>query len=350
MSLLTLSNVAKSFGDRLVLSGITASVAPGELIAILGASGGGKTTLLRLIAGFERPDAGEISLAGQLIAGGSLCQSPERRRIGYVAQEGALFPHLSVADNITFGLPRAARRARARVAELLALVGLPAAYAGRAPQSLSGGEQQRVALARALAPAPQLILLDEPFSALDAGLREETRRAVAAALRAAGATAILVTHDQAEAFSLGHRVGVLQAGALSALVTPETLYRAPPSAALASFIGEAMFTPATLRADRAECRLGALPVAAGLPDGPATLMVRPEQLKLGPAGQGVAAIVETVTFYGHDAMVRLRRAGAAPDEAPFVARVFSHNAPATGTEVGLAVEGPIIAFPAAATP
>jgi iron(III) transport system ATP-binding protein len=350
MSLLRLDSVAKSFGDRRVLSGVTASVAPGELIAILGASGGGKTTLLRLIAGFERPDAGEISLAGQTIAGGGICQSPEARRIGYVAQEGALFPHLSVADNITFGLPRAARRARARVDELLALVGLPAAYAVRAPQSLSGGEQQRVALARALAPAPQLILLDEPFSALDAGLREETRRAVASALRAAGATAMMVTHDQAEAFSLGHRVGVLQGGTLSALVAPQTLYRAPPSAALAGFIGEAMFTPATLRADRAECRLGTLPIAAGLPDGPATIMVRPEQLKLGPAGHGVDATVEAVTFYGHDALVRLHRQGAPADEARLVARVFSHNAPATGAQVGIAVEGPIVAFPAAATP
>ena len=158
--------------------------------AILGASGGGKTTLLRLIAGFDRPDAGEITLAGDVLAGRGVCLRPEQRGIGYVAQEGALFPHLSVADNITFGLPRAARRARHRVAELLALVDLPATYADRAPQALSGGEQQRVALARALAPSPKLVLLDEPFSALDAGLRTETRLAVAAAIKAAGATAI----------------------------------------------------------------------------------------------------------------------------------------------------------------
>jgi len=348
MSALTLTRIAKRFGDRQVLHDIDLGVAAGELVAILGASGGGKTTLLRLIAGFDRPDAGEIALDGETIAGPGVNRPPERRRIGYVAQEGALFPHLCVADNISFGLPRAARRARARVAELLTLVGLPADYAGRAPQSLSGGEQQRVALARALAPAPRLILLDEPFSALDAGRREETRRAVAAALHAVGATAILVTHDQAEAFSLGHRVAVLQDGALSAPLPPETLYRAPPSPALAGFIGEAMFAPAILSAGRAECRLGIFSVPPGLPEGTATIMVRPEQLRLGPPGQGFEATVETVTFYGHDAMVRLRRAGADPQEPPLVARIFSHNAPAPGAPVGLDIDGPVIAFPGAA--
>jgi iron(III) transport system ATP-binding protein len=223
MADLSIHRLDKSFNGVGLLHDISLSVASGTLIAILGASGSGKTTLLRLIAGFERPDSGEIRIGGELIASATLFKRPEQRGIGYVAQEGALFPHLSVADNITFGLKRAERRAGHRVAELLELVGLPASYSKRGPQDLSGGEQQRVALARALAPGPKLILLDEPFSALDAGLRAETREAVATAIAAAGATAILVTHDQDEALSMGKKVGVLQNGRLAQISAPEAL-------------------------------------------------------------------------------------------------------------------------------
>ena len=219
MAYLQIEYLRKSFDTAPVLRGVSLAVRSGKILAILGASGSGKTTLLRLIAGFERADAGRIEIDGYAVADARTYLPPEQRRIGYVAQEGALFPHLSITDNIVFGLPRWQRRKRYRVAELLELVGLPASFADRPPQALSGGEQQRVALARALAPSPKLVLLDEPFSALDAALRAETRAAVATALAAAGATALLVTHDQAEALSLGHEVAVLQAGRIVQIAT-----------------------------------------------------------------------------------------------------------------------------------
>jgi len=336
--MLEISHLTKQFGGTPVLRDVSFSIDSGALIAILGASGGGKTTLLRLIAGFERPDAGEIRLAGETLAGQGAFVPPERRGIGYVAQEGALFPHLSVADNITFGLNRAARRAGARVDELLDLVDLPRSYASRAPQSLSGGEQQRVALARALAPNPRLVLLDEPFSALDAGLRAETRAAVARAIAAAGATAILVTHDQAEALSMGSRIGVLQNGALSALRAPAALYHAPANADLASFIGEAVFARGLAQGGQVQCALGRLNLADAMPDGPVRVMVRPEQIKLGQ--NGTPAQVSAVTFYGHDAVLRLNL-----DNGDNVtARIFTQNVPQAGTQVRLAVEGDVVAY------
>ena len=344
MARLEISHLAKSFSGAAVLHDVGFVVESGSLMAILGASGGGKTTLLRLIAGFERPDGGEIRLQGTLLAGNGKFMPPEARKIGYVAQEGALFPHLSVADNITFGLKRAERRARHRVAELLEMVDLPASYADRAPQALSGGEQQRVALARALAPSPQLVLLDEPFSALDAGLRAETRAAVAHALRAAGATAILVTHDQAEALSMGGMVGVLQDGLLAQLSPPEILYRAPVSPALAGFIGEAVFAEGIAENGQVHCAFGLLPLAGDVDNGPVEVMLRPEQIKIGTqrGASAVAARVLGVTFYGHDALVRLALAGAPCIDV--TARIFSHAAPLTGAEVWLRVEGEVVAF------
>lgn len=350
MARLEVSHLAKRFGSDAVLRDVSFVVESGSLMAILGASGGGKTTLLRLIAGFDRPDGGAIRLEGALLAGDGKCTRPEARKIGYVAQEGALFPHLSVADNITFGLKRAERRARHRVAELLALVDLPVAYADRGPQELSGGEQQRVALARALAPSPQLVLLDEPFSALDAGLRAETREAVARALNAAGATAILVTHDQAEALSMGGMVGVLQDGVLAQMSPPQILYRAPVSPALAGFIGDAVFAEGIAEAGNVHCAFGLLRLAAEVQSGPVEVMLRPEQIKIGtqPNGSGVAAQVLGVTFYGHDAVVRLGLAGRT--ENAVTARVFSHAAPHSGAQVWLSVEGDVVAFAARPLP
>jgi iron(III) transport system ATP-binding protein len=205
---------------------------------------------------------------------------PEKRRIGYVAQEGSLFPHLSVADNVAFGLPRAERRNRSKVEALLASVDLPASYLSRAPHQLSGGEQQRVALARALAPAPKLVLLDEPFSSLDAALRVETRQAVSAALAASGATALLVTHDQSEALPMGLEVAVLRGGVLAQVATPEILYRRPVDVAMARFVGEAVILPGTVKGGAAVCALGRLSVAPPVPDGLVDVMVRPEQIRL----------------------------------------------------------------------
>ncbi|MEJ1974971.1 MAG: ABC transporter ATP-binding protein [Acetobacteraceae bacterium] len=228
--------LTKAFRGQPVLCGVNLYVPSGSLMAILGASGSGKTTLLRLLSGFERADSGTIEVGGVLVSGPGVHLPPERRHIGYVAQEGALFPHLSVAANVMFGLPAAMRRDRHRAESLLESVGLPAAYAARSPHELSGGEQQRVALARALAPAPKLVLLDEPFSALDAALRVETRQAVAAALEAADATALLVTHDQSEALSMGKLVAVLRKGSLVQVATPSVLYRRPVDAELARFV------------------------------------------------------------------------------------------------------------------
>jgi iron(III) transport system ATP-binding protein len=345
MAALEVVHLVKSFSAP-VLRDVGFSVEAGQLVAILGASGSGKTTLLRLIAGFERPDAGEIRLGGEVVASGTVFRRPEARKIGYVAQEGALFPHLCVADNITFGLSRAQRRARHRVAELLAMVDLPADYADRAPQSLSGGEQQRVALARALAPEPKLVLLDEPFSALDAGLRAETRGAVAAAIRAAGAAAILVTHDQAEAFSMGSLVGVLQNGVLAQMSAPEALYRRPVDKHVADFVGDAVFVEGEAQGGRVQCGLGDLPLAAGGADGAVSVMIRPEQIKIEADARrgGVAAVIHDVTFYGHDAVVGLRLPGG----APVTARVFSHAVPKPGSDVWLVVEGEVAAFSSSA--
>jgi len=343
MAFLEISHLAKSFNGAKVLEDVSFAVESKTLVAILGASGGGKTTLLRLIAGFDRPDSGTITLNDETLAGPGMFRRPEQRGIGYVAQEGALFPHLCVADNITFGLKRAERRARHRVDELLTLVELPASYADRAPQDLSGGEQQRIALARALAPNPRLVLLDEPFSALDAGLRADTRAAVAAAIQASGATAILVTHDQSEALSMGSRVGVLQNGFLTQLCAPETLYRTPASPALANFIGEAVFAPGVAADGWVDSPLGQL-AAPDAVNGPVNIMVRPEQIKLnGVPGNGVSATVHKITFYGHDAVISLSLPGSPQD---ITARIFSHAAPPPGSDVWLTVEGPVIAFPA----
>jgi iron(III) transport system ATP-binding protein len=346
MAALQVQGVRKAFDRQPVLQGVDLAVDAGRLVAILGRSGSGKTTLLRLICGFERVDAGEIAIDGQRVSTPALRLPPEQRRIGYVAQEGALFPHLTVADNVLFGLPRAARRERHRAEALLEIVGLPAAYAPRWPHALSGGEQQRVALARALAPAPRLVLLDEPFSSLDAALRVETREAVAEALRQAGATALLVTHDQAEALSLGQEVAVLRAGRVVQMATPEVLYRQPADAELARFVGEAVLLPGVADGGQVHCALGMLPLAAGMPAGAVEVMLRPEQLVLSRPRRlpQAAATVSTVTFYGPDARVRLALSDAGA-VLELIARVPGHMAPASGEPVGVGVTGEVTAFP-----
>ncbi len=346
MTELRVGGLEKSFDGHAVLRGVDLAVGSSRLVAILGASGSGKTTLLRLVCGFERPDAGRIEIDGQLVSSRDVLVAPEQRRIGYVAQEGALFPHLSVAENILFGLPRQERRSGGKAGALLELVGLPPAYARRWPQELSGGEQQRVALARALAPQPRLVLLDEPFSSLDAALRVETREAVARALRTAGATALLVTHDQGEALSMGHEVAVLRQGRLVQMAAPETLYRRPVDAELAQFVGEAMVLKGVASGGAATCRLGRVRLVPGVPDGPVELLVRPEQILLVPPGEacGRRARVRDVTFYGHDASVSLVLCDDA-EPIELTARVAGHLTPQPGGDVGLRVEGEVLAFP-----
>lgn len=346
MARLSVTRLEKTFGGKPVLRGVDLDVSAGSLVAVLGSSGSGKTTLLRLICGFERADSGVVEIDGQVVTGAGVDAPPERRRIGYVAQEGSLFPHLTVFDNVAFGLPRSERRDRVRIEALLASVGLPAAYAGRAPHQLSGGEQQRVALARALAPAPKLVLLDEPFSSLDAALRVETRQAVASALAASGATALLVTHDQSEALAMGSEVAVLRGGVVAQIATPEMIYRQPVDGAMARFVGEAVILRGIVIGGAATCALGRLPLGRPTPDGPADVMVRPEQIRFvaTPNAEAPRGLVIAVTYYGHDASVRLALA-TAPETIE--SRVPGHRAPRPGDEICLSVEGAVIAYPRA---
>jgi iron(III) transport system ATP-binding protein len=334
MTALTITGVTKAFGPTPVLLGVDLHVPERTLTAVLGPSGCGKTTLLRLIAGFDVPDSGTIALGGQVVAGSGRPVPPQKRRVGYVPQEGALFPHLSVAANVTFGLPR-----RSSAAEFLALVGLDSELGDRHPHELSGGQQQRVALARALAPRPSVVLLDEPFSSLDAALRDSTRRAVAAALTAAGATAVLVTHDQAEALSMADQVAVMRAGRLVQLAAPSVVYGEPADAAVARFVGEAVLLPGAVAGGTASCALGRVPVPDAA-DGPARILLRPEQLVIG--ADGVPARVLDVAYFGHDAAVRLTLETGGTE---VLARVPGHARPAPGEVVGLTVTGAGLAFP-----
>ncbi|WP_100500451.1 ABC transporter ATP-binding protein [Geodermatophilus chilensis] len=342
MSSLTVTGVTKSYGATPVLTGVDLHVPEGSFTALLGPSGCGKTTLLRLVAGFDDPDGGTVEVGGRTVAGAGRSVPARRRRIGFVPQEGGLFPHLSVAGNVAFGLPRRQRRDAGRVAALLELVGLDPVLAERSPHQLSGGQQQRVALARALAPAPSLVLLDEPFSSLDASLREETRQAVAEALTAAGATAVLVTHDQAEALSMADQVAVLRGGRLVQLADPRTLYRSPQDLDVATFVGESVVLDADVRAGRAHSALGVLDLGRTCPDGPVRVLLRPEQLRLGPAaGTGPRARVRAVDFFGHDARVRLEL----PSGVAFSARLEGRDLPAAGDDVTVGVLGAALPFP-----
>jgi iron(III) transport system ATP-binding protein len=342
MSSLTVTGVTKSFGATPVLTGVDLHVPEGGFTALLGPSGCGKTTLLRLVAGFDDPDAGTIAIGGRQVAGPGRSVPARRRHVGFVPQEGGLFPHLTVAGNVAFGLPRRQRRDAARVHALLRLVGLDAGLAERSPHQLSGGQQQRVALARALAPEPSLVLLDEPFSSLDASLREETRQAVADALAAAGATAVLVTHDQAEALSMADEVAVLRGGRLVQLAEPRTLYRSPRDLDVATFVGESVVLDAEVRGGRAHSALGDLVLGGDCPDGPARVLLRPEQLRLGPAGEGPAARVCGIDFFGHDARVRLELASGLRVSA----RLEGWDLPSAGDDVSIRVVGAAVPFPA----
>ncbi len=280
MTLLALQSVRKSYGNVVALDGVDLDTTAGSRTAIVGPSGCGKTTLLRIIAGFEAPDAGRVTLGGVVLADGANAIAAHRRGIGFVAQDGALFPHLSIADNIGFGMARDEARRLQRIAELMEMVGLPPVLLERRPHELSGGQQQRVALARALARRPCLMLLDEPFSALDADLRVTTRKAVAALLEAAGMTTILVTHDQAEALSFADQVAVMREGRFLQVGPPRELYLRPRSPMVATSLGEAIVLPAQLTNGWAECALGRIVVDDRRRFGAAQVMLRPEQVSL----------------------------------------------------------------------
>jgi len=357
VSALTVRGVHSGYGAVPVLDGIDLDIADGSITAIVGPSGCGKTTLLRVIAGFESPDPGSVFLGDRQVCGDGVWVPPHRRGLGYVAQDGALFPHLTVAQNIAFGLPRSQRRSRAastsRIAELLDLISLDPDYADRRPDQLSGGQQQRVSLARALAPRPALVLLDEPFSALDAGLRASTRAAVAEVLAGQGVTTLLVTHDQAEALSFADQVGVMRAGRLTQIGPPRQVYEAPLDLATAAFVGEAVTLAGVLAGSVAECALGGVPgqPCAGQRGGTGTVLLRPEQIELtdpSPAGadgdHAVFGIVEDVDYYGHDTMLTIRL--DEPSAGVISLRHTGTAAPDAGTTVRLRVRGTGRWFPA----
>jgi iron(III) transport system ATP-binding protein len=335
---LKVTDVSASHPGAKVLHDIDLTVADGTTTAVLGPSGCGKTTLLRVIAGFMRPDSGEVRIGDDVMVGPGTWVPPEKRGFGYVAQEGNLFPHLDIAANVLYGLPRRERKDQQRVGELLELVGLPADLGARRPDQLSGGQQQRVALARALARRPQLVLLDEPFSALDPELRASTRDAVAAALRHERATVVLVTHDQAEALSFADQVAIMHAGRLMQVGPPSRVYREPTGRRSATSLGEASFLPGRLADGVVTCALGALPVPRASGAGACDVVVRPEQLRLGVASPSAQlAKVQRTEYFGHDALVQLELLGAEP--VTLQARVDGDRTPAVGDTVAVHVVG-----------
>jgi len=352
MSELRCQGLAKSYRGRAVLRDVDLEVPAGTLTAILGASGSGKTTLLRAIIGFIELDAGTVSLDGHTVAEGDRVHvASDKRKIGYVAQEGALFPHLNAGENVGFGLARSERRRGARIDQALELVGLDGSYAERPAHELSGGEQRRVALARALAPRPGIVLLDEPFSGLDAALRVETREAVLHALQEEGTTALLVTHDQAEALSMGREVAVLREGRLAQRAAPTALYRTPADADVAQFVGQATILPGSARAGEVQCALGRLALANPGREGAVEVMIRPEQIEIVRAGahgygqgegSGVGARVLDYAYFGADTVVRLALEEASPTVV--LARTFEHQIPVPGEPVELAVRGAVVVF------
>ncbi|MBX3015562.1 MAG: ABC transporter ATP-binding protein [Caldilineaceae bacterium] len=268
------------------------AVYSGEILALLGPSGCGKTTTMRLIAGFEHPDAGTVTIGGRVVASPQLFVPPEQRQVGMVFQNYALFPHLNVADNLCYGLPRGAERQN-RMAAVLELVGLRG-MERRMPHELSGGQQQRVALARALAPQPQVLLLDEPFSGLDAGLRDQVRGEVARILRESGATVIVVTHNQDEAFFLGDRVAVMNAGVIEQVAPPEELYLTPATRFVAEFMGASFFISGIAQPHGLETEIGFLPQSLTVPIGAAIdAVAHPDDLTLTADPQGAAQITST---------------------------------------------------------
>jgi iron(III) transport system ATP-binding protein len=341
----------KSFGTHPVLSGLDLSVPAGSFTAILGSSGSGKTTLLRLLAGFDRPDRGVVKIGERVVDGAAIHVQPERRRIGYVPQEGGLFPHLTVAANVGFGLSRGARRER--VNELLELVGL-ADLGRRYPHQLSGGQQQRVALARALAVEPEVVLLDEPFASLDAHMRASVREEVQRILRASATTTLLVTHDQDEALSLADRVAVLRDGKIAQHATPQELYARPLDDRLARFVGEANLIAGVLDGASVQTPLGKLPAlwhGEMLPTPCAvSVLIRPEQIDLHPTDNetGFAGQIVRTGYHGHDAILHVEVDQREATEHLLV-RTLGETQLSLGSAVKLVVRGPVLVWPASSS-
>jgi len=347
MSALSITGLHKTFGATTALAGVDLAVEEGGTTALLGPSGCGKTTLLRIIAGFETPDSGEVFIDGDSVVGNGAAVRPEKRSIGYVSQEGALFPHLTVRQNIEFALGRGARRTGTRLQELCDLVSLDPGQTRRFPHELSGGQQQRVAIARALARRPRLVLLDEPFAALDASLRTSTRELVADALAGARVTTILVTHDQEEALSFADRVVVMQAGLVRQADEPQHLYNNPADEWVAGFVGEAVMVPADIRGSVATGELGPIRLSGPTVDGPARVVIRPEQILLtvedSPTPEQIRGVVAAVSYRGHDQLVTVTVDSSLRRLVSRMPGLRNHFEP--GTRVTVRIDGTCVAFP-----
>jgi iron(III) transport system ATP-binding protein len=347
MSGLAVSDLHKSFGTHSVLAGLDLEVPAGSLTAILGSSGSGKTTLLRLLAGFEAPDRGTLRIGGRIVDADGLHVRPEHRRIGYVPQEGALFPHLTVEANVGFGLARAARRRG--VGDLLDMVGL-LDLARRYPHQLSGGQQQRVALARALAVKPEIVLLDEPFASLDSHMRASVREEVGKILRESSTTTLLVTHDQDEALSLADLVAVLRDGKIAQCSTPQDLYARPVDDELARFVGDANLIGGILHGTLVDTPLGELPAhwqGEPLPSRcPVTILIRPEQIELQPADDenGLAGQIVRAGYHGHDAVLHVQ-ISQEHTERLLIVRAPGDIQLSPGANVKLSARGPVLVWP-----
>lgn len=340
MTQLQIKNLSVQFGGQQILHDVNLAVEQKELIAVLGSSGAGKSTLLRLIAGFEAPSTGEIWLSGEKVSSVDTLTAPGRRGIGIVPQDAALFPHLTVAGNIEFGLKGLGKAEKqARVLELLKLVRMEE-FADRKPDQLSGGQAQRVALARALANKPALVLLDEPFSALDAELREVLRLEVKAALKAEGATAILVTHDQEEALSLADRVAIMRSGTIIQVGTPTEIYNEPADLGIATFLGDSVLIDGEVVDGKVLTSLGKLTALNHIEDGQkGVVAVRSENFYLQPNPNGDSEVIGRV-FFGHDAVVEVQTPSQkirARSNGPF--------APEVGMRVTVWVRGAVNFYP-----
>jgi iron(III) transport system ATP-binding protein len=289
--------LVKRYGDSVALDEFSLDVWSGGILTLVGPSGCGKTTSLRVIAGFEAPERGTVEIRGRQVVGPDTMLPPERRKVGMVFQDYALFPHMSVAKNVAYGVAADSDRRR-RVRDSIELVGL-AGLEDRLPSELSGGQQQRVALARALAPNPDVILLDEPFSNLDASLRERVRRDLRDILQEANATAVFVTHDQEEALAMSDMVAVMRNGRVVQASTPRELYTSPADAWIAGFLGDADFIPGHAHQGRVDTPVGTF---ATPHDGKVVVMIRPEDISVIPDPDGDAVVVDR-EFFGHDQLI-----------------------------------------------
>lgn len=338
--MIELSNISKKFGQTSVLEDLNLSVAPASRTVIVGPSGSGKTTLLRILAGFETPDTGRITLQGNVLFDSNTFIPAHQRGIGFVPQEGALFPHMKVGENIAYGLNGSKAANRRRVAELMELVSLDIRLQSHWPHEISGGQQQRVALARALAQEPVLMLLDEPFSALDTGLRAATRKATAELLAQAGVASILVTHDQHEALSFASQIAVIRNGRFAQVGSPIEVYSQPVDEETALFLGDALIFSAQVDSGIAHCILGDIPVENQQVAGGKRIMLRPEQVVITPlhagAEQHQAVTITDVDFTGYLSTLTLSSPGWL---APLQVKTTSQQNWLVGMPVELAING-----------